>query len=96
MNTQEKIDYIVKECKGAVWLTFNEHRDNYQTIPQYFDVLILCGSMDKEDISEDILNEMIKRDTLISLIMCTSSTNGHYDLYHYDLEQILNKAIELI
>ena len=83
----EKIKWLFERCKGSVSISQNNHRDYYQSIPDYLEDQIQNGEVDK-----DVLEEMVKRDTLICVHVYPDTPVGFYSVYHYDLET----AIDLI
>ena len=51
---------------------------------------------DKDDIESDVLNKMIETNTMIELQFYPDTPIGFYKIYHYDLEQAIDIALNSI
>lgn len=87
MDIPAKIEFIISSCKGSFTLSFNEHKDCYKTVQEY---------LKTDYIDNNILEEMIGNDTIINIIFYPDSPVGYYNLYHYDLNKILDLSITLL
>jgi len=83
----EKIKWLFDRCKASVSISQNNHRDYHESITDYLEAQIAKG-----EIKKDVLEEMIKRDTIICVHAYPDTPIGFYAEYHYDLEA----AIDLI
>lgn len=91
MNLEEKIKWLFNRCKSSVSISQNNHRDYYQSIPDYLEDQIQNGEVDK-----DVLEEMIKQDTFICVHAYPDTPVGFYSVYHYDLEAAIDLIISYI
>jgi hypothetical protein len=80
---------LFNACKCAVHITCNQHKNYYESVEQYMED-------NKADCAEDVLSEMIKRDTVIEIQYYPITPVGFNIIYHYDLETALKAAIESI
>ena len=84
-----KLEKICSMCKAAVYFTYNDHKSVYESIESNLEESVL--SVDKS-----ILNEMIRLDKCYNLQFYPHTAIGSYDLYHYDLEKLLDQALEIL
>ena len=94
-----KLEEIMSRCKCSVCLEVNEHRDIYQTAEEY--LTEQSENMDTEMWewvigSEEIKQKMIETDTVIYIRFYPKTPNGFYAFYHYDLDILLDSAIEAL
>lgn len=87
----EKIKWLSERCKASFSIGFNEHRGCYESINQYLEDQIERGEIDKE-----VLEEMVKRDTLVCVQAYPDTPVGFYSEFHYDLETALDLVIGYI
>ena len=87
----EKIKWLFDRCKASVSISQNNHRDYYESITDYLEAQILKG-----EIKKDVLEEMIKQDTIICVHAYPDTPVGFYAEYHYDLETALDLVISYI
>lgn len=88
---EEKIKWLFERCKASVSISLNNHRDYYQSIPEYLDDQIENGEVEKE-----VLDKMISQDTLICVQAYPDTPVGFYSEYHYDLDTALDLVIGYI
>jgi hypothetical protein len=81
----EKIKWLFERCKASVSISLNNHRDYYQSIPEYLEDQLENGEVDKE-----VLDKMVNQDTLICVQAYPDTPVGFYSEYHYDLETALD------
>lgn len=86
---------IVEMCKGAVYFEANPHKNIYSSAKEYIfnDVLNLESP---PEISKDIIEEMIKRDTILSLQFYNITPVGFYLIYHYDYDLLIEEAKKVL
>jgi hypothetical protein len=89
----EKLLEIMSKAKCSVTLEVNDHRDNYETVEQYFDGTFREDDK-KEEIPDDIFAEMVKRDTIVCIRVYPHTPVGFVIFYHYDLNELLNNCLE--
>lgn len=86
---------ILVKCKCGVFFTANEHRDYYEKAEEW-----LIGQMqDQEDIDEiskEVWEEMIKRDNVLVLQFYPNTPIGFYKIFHYDYDELIKKAKEIL
>ncbi len=80
---------LIKLCKGSVSLNINPHRDIYQSIETYL-------SDDRDKISDNTYNNIIKNDTLVELVFYPDTPVSNYTVYHYDIDTAIKTAIGII
>lgn len=74
-------------------LEVNDHKGIYETVEQY-----LSSDWHKnllEYTPKEVYDKMIELNTIIELQVYPENSVGFYKLYHWDLEQIINSALEL-
>jgi hypothetical protein len=76
-------------CNGSVSITINLHKDYKETVEQHL-------KDDKEDIDDDVYNEMVKRDFIVKLHVYPYTSIGSYSICHYDIDKMIDNMIELI
>ena len=86
------LEEIISKCKGAVFLTVNEHKNYYITIEQRLKELKDRG----EDLEEDVYNKILEKDSLIELQFYPRTAIGSYLIYHYDINKALDKALKIL
>jgi len=82
---------LIKKCKCGVYIEVNNHKNNYQSVEEYFKELSEIREDLFKEISEDIYKEMIERDSVIEIQYYPNTPVGFHRVYHYDL----NEAIKL-
>jgi hypothetical protein len=85
----KNLSKLIDRCNGSVSITFNQHRDYYEPLEVYF-----TGKED--EVEPDVLVEIIKRQTLVSIHLYPDSPVGYYEVHHYDLEKALEIALDAI
>ena len=89
-----KLQQVLNRCGCGVYLEVNRHRDYYQTAE---DALIEKQRYEcPPEIDEDVREVMVKTNTIIELQFYPDTPIGSYSLYHYDLEKILDEALEIL
>ena len=64
-------------------------------IEQFVNELKENRIIDEDDISKDVLQKMIEKDTIIELTFYPDTPVGSYIIYGYDLDLVLDEAINL-
>lgn len=85
----EKLKELINKCKSTVEVRCNPHRSYCDTIREYIED-------DIDEIEQDVLNEMLKTDTLICIQFYPHSSVGFFIVYHYDLDMAIDKALSLL
>tara|TARA_R110000782_G_scaffold82986_1_gene163007 strand:+ start:56 stop:319 length:264 start_codon:yes stop_codon:yes gene_type:complete len=83
----KKLQELIKKTKCSVTITVNNHRDYYETIEKYINI------EKRKDISNDIWQKMIESDTCIELQVYPDTPIGFYVIYHYDIENAIDIAL---
>ena len=94
MDSTDKLSRILGLCKCGVRLSVNIHRDLYQSA-EYF----LRVEEDDEcppEIDSDVRRVMIETDTVLNLHFYPTTPVGYYSIWHYDLDHLLDEALECI
>ncbi len=88
-----KIERLVKHCKGSVSITFNDHTTNYSTVEKELEYNHFNRY---DDVPEDVKAEMVKRDTMVEIQFYTDTPVGFYLIVHYDLDKALDEALKIV
>jgi hypothetical protein len=92
----ERLKYIIDNCKAGVYLDINSHKDNYESVENYIETMKTVLEDFVEDVGQDIISEMIKRDIVVNLTFYPNTPIGKYDIYHYDLDKALDLGVKII
>ena len=90
------LEEIISKCKGAVFLTVNEHKNYYITVEQRLKELKDRGEDLEEDLEEEVYNKILEKDSLIELHFYPRTAIGSYLIYHYDINKALEKALKIL
>jgi len=90
----EKLNELMRRCKGGVYLKLNEHRDFYDSAKQHLENLeaVRCAPL---DIPADVRNLMEDTDTIVSVQLYQRTPICFDEVYHYDIDAALDKALEM-
>ena len=89
-----KLQQIINKCKCSVSLTVNKHLDYYQTAE---DALLEMQRYEcPPRIEPEVREIMEKTNIIIELQFYPDTPIGSYSLYHYDLDKILDEALEIL
>ena len=91
----EQLTKIIAACKCSVNLTINGHKDYYESVPDYFNNKPWLVD-DKEEISKEVFDKMVEHDTIVELQIYPDTPVGFYKIYHHDLEQAIDEAMEIL
>ena len=61
----DKLKELLSKCKCGVYLSVNEHKDNYLTTPQRLEEIE--EYIDSSEIPDDVREKIIETDTLIEI-----------------------------
>jgi hypothetical protein len=86
----ERLLEIIEVFKASVTLRVNDHKDMYQSVKEYVEDQ---GWIDVED---DVLEGMIEKDSIIDLHFYPVTPIGFYNITHYDLDYVLDRAIDIL
>lgn len=88
---------IAQRCKAGVYLRINEHKDRYKSAFDYIEELRAIGAIeDEDDVEEEILNIMIKTDSIVELTFYPETPIGSYTVYHYDVDLAIEQAHKIL
>lgn len=90
MRTTDYLNQLKDLCKCGVHITINGHKDSYKDVECYLEF----PGLDGDDVSPEVLDEMIKKDTVIEVQYYPNTPVGFLNVYHYDLESALKEAVE--
>lgn len=90
----EKFIKLASLCKCSVSIEVNGHRDYYQSVQGYMDDV--TGNFGSPRTTQDVLDEMIKRDTVVWVQFYPYTPIGFYCIYHYDIEIAMDEALKVI
>jgi len=89
-SDMKKLEELKTKCKCGVSVEINQHKNYYEKVEDnIFDD-------DKEDIPNDVLNKMIELDTIVRVQFYPNTPVGCYVIYHYDLEEALDEALNIL
>jgi hypothetical protein len=88
------MEEIVKLCKCGVFLTVNEHRADYQSAADA--ILELSGRECPPEISTEIREGMITKDSIVHLQFYPDTPIGSYSIYHYDVSAAVKEALDIL
>lgn len=86
----EKLYHLISLCKCHVSLEVNDHRNMYQSVEDY------VSNYNGPEIEEEVLQQMVKRDTVVSLMFYPHTPVGSYWIFHYDIEMAIDEGIEIL
>ena len=86
MQITEKIETLFKKCKCSVTITYNNHKDGYETVDTYITNLKQNSIIDNDDIELDILEKMKELDTIIEIQFYPDTPIGSYTIYLLERE----------
>ena len=84
----EKIEKLKDLCKSGFGIEVNHHNTFYESAEEHL-------SRSKESISDEVYNEMIATNTIYCVWFYPNTPIGFYNVYHYDLDKCLDRAIEI-
>jgi len=89
-----KLKKLLERCKCGVYLTINEHRDDYQSAKRS---LNYKDEMDcPPEIEPEVRQKMIDTDTIICCQFYPDTPIGSYEVYHYDLDKCLEECLNCL
>lgn len=93
----QKMNLLITGCRGGVHITFNHHKDRQQTVRQFLDDANEHGSV-REDYEVDEVVEagMERFNQVVEVQFYPLSPVGFEAVLHYDLEQALDRALEIL
>ena len=85
-----KLEQLKDLCKYGFTLSINNHKVYRESVEE-----CLEGEewLDKES---DTVKKMIELDTIIHMVVFPNNPVGSYSLFHYDLDKILDEALEVV
>ena len=86
----EKFKELVRLCAASVEISVNDHRDIYKTVSDY---LI---EDDASEIQASVLEEMVKRDTIVKIQAYPHTPIGFYVVYHYDIDKAMDIMLNAV
>jgi hypothetical protein len=90
----DKLKELLSRCKCGVFISVNEHRDYYQTAAEALKERDEREAPPETDTA--IRSKMIELDTIIEIHFYPDTPIGFYEIYHYDLDAALTKALECL
>ena len=99
------ISELIQLCRAGVYigvdnhkapftLMCNQHKDYYQD-PEHYIRDLTPGGEELDEVPRDVIEEMIKRDTIIELQFYPRTPVGFYKIYHYDIDAAIEQALEI-
>jgi hypothetical protein len=66
------------------------------TIKQHLDDLAAFSDGDPLDISDEVREEIIKKDVIVKIYLFTDTLSGHYQIIHHDINAAIDVAWNLM
>ena len=92
----DKMKKLMSICKCGIYIDINGHRDNYQSAKEFWEEIVLIDKDCVEETGQDVIDKMIKLDTIIQIQYYPETPVGDYVVFHYDLDMALEKALKTI
>ena len=89
----EKFKELASKCEASVSIDVNAHRDMYQTVEEYFEIILLCNEDLWESLSKEVYAEMVKRNTIVEVRWYPDTPVGFFNVYHYDIDEAMKLAL---
>jgi len=93
-NSINKLDRIIKHCKGEVLLHANPQTCGYQTIDQYLNDLRLIDVIDEEDFPLAEQVRISENGSLVVLTCYENSPIGSYTYYGVSVDEVVERALK--
>ena len=90
----DKLKKLIDRCACGIHLTINGHRDYYDKVGDRLKELALRET--PPDISEEVKDMMIAKNTIIELHFCPDTPIGFYEIFHYDLDEALTLGLKCV
>lgn len=87
---------IIAKCKCGVFLEINSHWNYYQTAEMALEETFKMKKNLKKGIHPLVLKGMIEQNKIICLQFYPHTPIGFYILYHYDYDEIIKEAKEIL
>ena len=93
----KKLEELMSLCKHGMFISINEHRDNYQSVEEFLlDQEGGFGLISHDDIDDDTRQRMVVLDTVVELQCYPDTPNGFYVMFHYDIGKVVEDMIATI
>jgi len=89
--TDNLLKELIELCKCEVSISVNTHRNYYETVEDN-----LRDVIDNKEVSDEVYQEMKRRDTVIRVQAYPDTPVGFYSAYHWDISIALQEVIESI
>lgn len=87
----DKLRRLLARCKCGVYLTVNEHRDNYESAAE---VIEDAESMEcPPRIDPEVRRVMVETNTIVELHVYPDTPIGSYLIWHHSLDAALDIAL---
>ena len=91
---KDTINALFQKSKASVYITYNSHKNNYQSVKEYFEERKLFDPDIMEEIPNEVLLKMIELDTIIEIQAYIDTPIGFILSYHYDIDEAINKILK--
>jgi len=88
------LNKLISKCKCGVHVAINVHKDNYMSVSEYMEESDHISDEDILYIGENVLNQMIAKDTIVHLYYYLDTPVGYNEVYHYDINSAVKIALE--
>lgn len=92
----DKLNKIIKHCDGAVELAVNGHLETGDDIDDVVSMIQVSYLMEQCEYDVNVLQEMSNLDTMVRLTIFQSKNTKFLNLFHYDLDLLLDNAIKIL
>ena len=94
MKTVNRLQLLTEMCKCGVHLTINDHKNYYEDVNAYLHQL--DRSACPPNIDKSVRKKMVETDTIVNLQFYPNTPIISYDLYHYDMDSLIEEAIKIV
>ena len=91
-----RLEELIDLCKSSVSVIVNNHKDDYATVEEYVNNLLVMDEDLLEDIGIDVYDKMVKLDTIVEIIAYPDTPISSYRVIHYDLNMALDIMLGVV
>lgn len=88
----DKITLLISKCKAGLTIDVDDHKASYQDIKDQ--IAEIKETQPELEMQREIEEGIIKNNRLICLTYFPDTPVGSCTIYHYDLEQAVDMALE--
>lgn len=92
----KKLNECLKMCKCSFCIDVNNHKDDYQTVQEWYEQALENEFIDNKDVDKEMIKEMIKNNTVVKIQFYPDTPIGSYTIHHYNLQEAINIAHNIL